>query len=181
MAAILPLMVLAALAGCQAAADDPDPIGSPYAAAFSVLRDDATDDPFITQAIADDHITDDELLELHERLATCVRAAGFEVIVELDQVTYGDTSEVGEERLDEVIDACEPHLAEFETLHTDPRINPDNLDFNQLVVDCLVSNGIVDPGLTVEEYLSTEDLSTLWSAEHDEEADACLFDPLAGS
>lgn len=68
-------------------------------------------------------------------------------------------------------------LTEVEVLHTSLASNPNNEDWQQLNVDCLIREGVVEPGFT------KEDLDQ-WYANEDPrlgnggEADKCTTDPL---
>lgn len=146
------------------AADDPPGFSGPWADEFSAAYRNSTSERE-RRVLLDEVITDDEVRGLTMSGDLCGLRE------EVDQV-YGRGT----------VDEGECGSSEIVSLYWSVRRNPENRDWGEIFVECLVRGGLVEPGFTVEEY---EQLMTAvpWSDEwaevaFSEEYNGCIEDPL---
>lgn len=134
---------VAFVAGCG----HPPAERSPYAAEYDAAMERASED-FVRQALSDYRITDQEYGEATDRAVSC--AAGQGVTVKVLSPGY---SVSGGSSANDVFDDCSRRfLSDIELLYNAAVQNPENVPFEDLVVECLVRNGVVDAGYGRADY-----------------------------
>jgi hypothetical protein len=128
------------------------------------------------EVLADEVITEEEFLALEDWYVGCMAGQGLTVTVEELGYDLG-TDDQG------VILAAEG-VCKTDTLSValDMRSNPDNLPWNEIVPDCLIRHGAVDPSFTREEYwanMTAVPMSDEWIGFlPTDEFQACMNDPM---
>lgn len=142
------VLVSAAVAGCSGS----EPGAGAWEAEYAWALEMATSD-FERSVLADGEITRAEYEEATQRFLDCVNDQGASVAT-LDQGGYFIYEISGDLDLyDEISDECRIGTNDLiETLYVDQITNPDNVDFEELTVDCLVRAGLVEEGFTVAEF-----------------------------
>ena len=119
-------------------------------------RQRATSD-FERDVLADGKITDQEVQQGRELFKTCMEDRGHVVSLATDG-GYTVQPPGTEAQMDADVYECETGTSVLiETTALSIRSNPDNEDWLQLGVDCLVRNRIAPPGYTVKDYDSLDD------------------------
>ena len=189
-AALYVVAVVASLAACApVGADRADPpsdareaapeFSGPYAGAFRQAWSE-TSSPFVRSVIEDERITDQEWAEVGTRLSSCLEAAhivflGFEA-----SGGYGvDPGSLGIDEASESLAKCEHESGEspIGSLRLNSIINPDNVDFDELIAACLVDKGVAERGYTAEDY--RDQAAMLFDSNDNRLAKTqCVSDPL---
>lgn len=140
------------------------------------MADDA-DSEFEFRALSDEHVSRSEYEEAYRLLVTCMEDKGFEVALILSpeglySIRMAPAGRDAEAAYAECADGTVDRVA---TLYNDLVLNPDRRPFDQLVVECLASRGLVDPEFT------TSDLhAALEAGDVDESWRSCLRNPIEG-
>lgn len=154
------LMGGALLVGCSPVeARTPDPVNTgaytgPWAGTFAEWAD-MTESSFALGGFQDSTITDSERAEGLSLIEECYRSRGY--AVEYDQYGFETvTSTGGTEDSAEVMGECAFADGGVVALHDMITANPNNDDMLALVADCLVREGLVEPGFSRDDLEATE-------------------------
>ena len=150
------------LSGCAddtansvAAAVEVPEFAGPWASEFSAEYQ-HTDSDFVRSVLADETITDEELAQTREKFTHCLTEYGHSnIIFEADGSLQFDTSTADDpDSVDEQMDECSEVSGEgaIGALHSWIRRNPQNLDEDTIMADCLVHKGVVDESYSASEY-----------------------------
>lgn len=150
------------LSGCAddtasglAKADETPEFEGPWASEFTAEYR-YTDSDFVHSVLADGKITDEELAETRERFTQCLTEYGHtDIIFEPDGSLQFDTSTAQDPAsVDEQMDECSEISGEaaIGALHSWIRRNPQNLDEDTIMADCLVRKGVVDASYSASDY-----------------------------
>ena len=172
----------------EAATNGPNPVYTgkvpdftgPYASQFTTAYQNTSSD-LARQILQDEQITESEFAEAQAALGKCLESQGYSDIAFFPDGGFSLTapdglSEAAGEKIMKECDASSG-IGEVEPIYTSILVNPNNEDWDQLNVDCLIREGVVEPGFT------KEDLDQ-WYANEDPrlgnggEADKCTTDPL---
>lgn len=175
---VLAAMILAALAGC--APEGTLDVTGPWASEFEYAHEQSSNS-FVEAAIADGAITDDEYAETIERLRACLDAVGITLTVTGHSLQYdpGDDPD----RAHANFTRCSGEAGEdyIGWLYNGIRRNPENLNESDIVVACLIKEGLVDPGYSSADY-ERDSQSHRFPFTDDDTAqptyERCLDDPL---
>ncbi|MDR1426465.1 MAG: hypothetical protein LBJ08_01725 [Bifidobacteriaceae bacterium] len=148
-AAAVCLAMSVALAGC-ASQDDRETNSDPFAAEFEAEIA-ATDSDFIREVLTDHVISQGEISEALSLFSDCVADVGV-MLSSLAIETYTAPTAQVEAHRDEVRDCESRYYAPINYLVGTMERNPDNRDWDELTVECLVREGLVPEGYTVTEY-----------------------------
>ncbi|MBE7701849.1 hypothetical protein H9623_16270 [Oerskovia sp. Sa1BUA8] len=159
-ASLVIALVAVGVAGCSREAE----VRSPYAAEFANARNEATTETGL-KILEDDVITPAEYQQVEDASVQCMRDQGLVVKVEdeggLTTELVGLTEDSPQEEIDAMnaeIDAVQKECrAKFDMgpislLYWEVRRNPENVDFNQAIADCMVRGGHRDEGYDKEAY-----------------------------
>lgn len=111
---------------------------------------------FVRDVIRDEEITEQEWAEVLKRFGDCFQKKGV-TLLEYEGGAYGvePGPGVSEERLQDIMTQCETESGEtpLGRLWFGQRSNPDNRDANEIMRECLIRIGALDPSYSLEEYL----------------------------
>jgi hypothetical protein len=128
------------------------------------------------EVLADEVITEEELLALEDWYAGCMAGQGLTVTVE--ELGY----DLGTDDQDVILAAEGVCKTDTLAVALDMRSNPDNLPWTDIVPDCLIRHGAVDPSFTREEYranMTAVPMPDEWIAFlPTDEFQACMNDPM---
>ncbi|GAA2049669.1 hypothetical protein [Leifsonia soli] len=179
-------IVVAALGGCASAghpssgASSPafqGPVPSftgPWASEFEQAYR-STNSDAVHEILAKGSITDRDYAEVSAEYERCMANKGFPTRV----TGPGGEAEIdgGEDSL-KADEACNGDFAIIASLRGSILRNPQNLDENEIVVACLVANGVVPQSYTAKEYESNLESQTFPFSIDDAEFTRCARDPL---
>ena len=123
-----------------------------------------------------------EFAEAQQANAECLEDLGFQDIESFSQggmQLSPHNSSMPQDDVQDLVKKCSDSsgLTEVEVLHTSLASNPNNEDWQQLNVDCLIREGVVEPGFTKEDldqWFATDDPMLRTGSK----AKQCLDDPL---
>lgn len=135
------------------------------------------DDDFSRAALADSEISDMEFQEGMTIIRQCYDAAGFSV--EYDQYGFETVTSTGGsgDPLD-VMGQCAFADGGVAVLYYMIKANPENVEQETLVAECLVRAGVVEPGFTGQDFTEVMDSGDLPWSPGDERIEPCFKDPL---
>lgn len=181
--AVLTLVSVAACTGEDRAAPDAPGDGAgapeftgPWASEFAETYA-HFDDDFSRAALADSEISDMEFQEGMTIIRQCYDAAGFSV--EYDEYGYETVTSTGGagDPLD-VMGQCAFADGGVAVLYYMIKGNPENVEQETLIAECLVREGVVEPGFTGQDFTEVmESGETPWGTA-DERVEPCFKDPL---
>jgi hypothetical protein len=167
------------LTACGSGGEAQDPFAGPWGDEFRRLYDEAEDNPFIREIVADGEITSLENAEIEARVEECLALGDVPDRFQTDpgrrsrsigiQTRYPTPQEERLRRimvLDECLDRYDRGITNLYWVIQD---NPDNIENDQRVLDCLIRNELAPPGWTVDEMLAAERGPCPWP-EHATEA-----------
>lgn len=170
------IVVATSAAGCTSESKKPT---QPYAAEVSRIA--ANGSPLAKRVLEDGKVTAAEYSELQQLYVRCMADLGIEATVDtgaggLSAYTVEHPDGVDQAVIDKANAECTTSsgLASVEPLYNAMRVNPNNVDFSQLEVDCLIKSGAVSKNFT------TADLNSPDFASRDIDPDAfrqCTSDP----
>lgn len=173
------LVLLCSLTGCAVPGDRSNE-SSAYSAEFEEARNFADTD-FEREVLADSKISRMEYQEAVDRYVNCLENAGLKVSAELQAsglYQYGITYPPGTTEASPAESECaQGTTGIIEPLYGSVLMNPNNEDFLQLIVECLLRNKIVDNDYTKVDLLEELENSPVFR-EGDEVAAKCLFAPV---
>ncbi|NTW40278.1 MAG: hypothetical protein HGA44_10400 [Cellulomonadaceae bacterium] len=199
--ALLPasLGLLALLAtGCQSSTDNdtgddahgvtettvevPD-FSGPYAAEFAESYQSAESD-FVRRALEDENISDAEYAEMTERFRQCLADVGITFKGFDSTGAYSTTLAPNADDTHELVGTCVTESGQdaIGLLRDLISVNPQNLDTATIMAECLVREGVVEPGYGPDDYTTDStgrfaDLEAL-PADLAEAVESCSSDPL---
>lgn len=185
-AAVVALIALASATACTsedpedappaAATDSVPEFTGPWAADFERTYKEIPSE-FGHAALADSAISDMEFQEGMAIIQECYDAAGFSV--EYDQYGYETvTSEGGSGDPLEVMGDCAFADGGVAVLYYMMKGNPENVAQETLIAECLVREGVVEPGFTGQDFTEMMDSGDTPWAPGDERVEPCMKDPL---
>lgn len=141
---LAPLFCVAVLAGCSQPPPDAM-VAKGWAATFEDARELEQGSEFAQLVLADDEVTDAEMLEANRLLVDCLEAAGFpgSVVDDRGGLIVPDRG-LGED-VNPFVAECEDSLGwpSVSMLYHHTRRNPGNVDNDELMAACLVRHGVV--------------------------------------
>ncbi len=167
------------LTGC--APEGPLDVSGPWASEFEYAHE-QTDNSFVEAAIADGVVTDQEYSETIERLRECLAAVGITLTVSGLSLEYSIPGD-DPDRAHSNFTRCSGESGEdyIGWLYNGMRRNPENLNESDILVACLIEEGLVDPGYSGADYERDVQDQTLPFADDDTAQhtyERCLDDPL---
>ncbi|MCL1923227.1 MAG: hypothetical protein FWG15_05155 [Propionibacteriaceae bacterium] len=140
-----------------------DRLSGPWADDFNHAFEKASTD--LGKAIlADGQITEQEFAEIKEALRSCLVSSGFEVFAIGDDGSLdtflpfasNETAEQTSQRAKELSESCQETTDWLlvSDLYYQMNINPDNVDFSQLMADCLIRTGLRPSSYTASNYIN---------------------------
>lgn len=151
----------------------------PYATEFGEYYNRAQTD-FAREVLADSVITESEYEEARNAQKTCLEGRGYKVTLDDDSITLEPNSpKTSDETVNGDMTGCskESGIEYIEALYSIIKRNPNNEDWDQLNVDCLIREGVVEPGFTkadLAQWYENDDPRLRTGGE----ADKCTIDPL---
>lgn len=132
---------------------------------------------FSRTALADSAISDVEYQEGMALIQECYDAAGF--TVEYDKYGFETVTSVGgEEDPMDVMNRCAFADGGVAVLYQQMKANPENVEQETLVAECLVREGVVEPGFTGQDFTEVMDSGEVPWSPVDERIEPCFKDPL---
>lgn len=148
-----------------------------------MYRDAASD--FERMVLSDGEITDQELNEMRARMEECLVGQGFSEVRFSREggLSFDNPPGMSTARMQERAEECSRSSGEatIGALASWMRRNPDNLDENTIMAECLVRKGAVDPSYSARDYAAdapTNDFSFLGGSAGREHLAECGSDPL---
>ncbi len=147
----------------------------PWADEFERMA--AEGNPFVLSVLADSELSDAEAQEGLAVIEDCYRSHnatvtydkyGFETVESLD----------GKSDPMEVMSACAFADGGIWVLYDQMSKNPENQNQESLIVACLIREGLVEPGFTVEEFAENFETEHFTWDRKDEKSKNCFRDPL---
>jgi len=134
-------IVLAGACGTEATehSDDDGQFSGPWAEEFESAYN-STDSEFAKEVLADGQITDAEIAEVENAVISCMEEKGYtDVAIKPDGgATYAMDENGDVDKGDSGMRACEESAGFFAlSLYYDIRVNPNNEEWDPLVVQCL--------------------------------------------
>ncbi len=125
----------------------------PYASEFADLYTRASSD-FARDVLADGQITDAEFAEMTSRFASCLDDQGITFHGFQPDGSLSTSVAPGGADTHSIVSECSGSSGEdvINALASIMRVNPENVAWASLMVDCLVGRGVVPQGYTVEQY-----------------------------
>ncbi len=146
---------LLALVGCEATTDT-SLEGRGWGEDFEAARQAESGADFAQGVLMDDVVTDAEMQEANERLVRCLEDGGFPgtVVDGGGGLTIPLPPGQAEAHLQAVNEACEDSLGwpSISILYRSTRINPENVDWDELLAACLVRHEVVPSGYRGEDH-----------------------------
>lgn len=171
-------LLLTALSACAPAAGEAD-VAPAYEVEFEQARQAASSD-FERDVLADSRITRMEYQEAVDRYVQCLRDSGLDASTEMQadgMYGYSIAYPAGTREASDAETACAIGTTILiETLYGSILTNPGNEDWPQLIVDCLVRNGIVGEGYSKADLFEELDANPVFR-EEDPVAAECLVAP----
>ena len=139
-----------------------------------------TDEP-AASILSDHQLSESEMLEAQQVLDQCMKNEGFSgAIFEEDLwVPAGSHVEVDQQgrEAQDVLEQCDEriHYGELTYLYGRLHHNPMKLDPDQVVIDCMVRRGVLDPSYTVERF--EKELSTWIEQPHTMRGEVIIGSP----
>jgi hypothetical protein len=121
--------------------------GNPYAVEFAELRQESTSD-FVQSVLRDDVITQAEFDESIDSRFKCMTDAGLRPIIDGEGANRSVGIPAGEEDSPENEACYEKWDAGIQSLYTLIHNNPENIEWDDLAVACLIHEGLVPEGTT---------------------------------
>jgi hypothetical protein len=154
---VLVLALLAGAAACSAGPEPTDAFTGPYGAQMRAAYESATD-PAIKAALADGKITRAEYEAAVQRYVACAADKGVTITLHDQYGLY--VYEVAQvPGADAALAACTPVIQTIESLYASITTNPQDLDWNDVVVGCLRRAGLVGPDYTGKQFKAWLDSS----------------------
>lgn len=179
-AALVASAVLVACSGEPGAPPDTAPgaaFPGPWGQAMQDMANTAPSE-FASQVFADGAITEIELAEATQLVQECYEAVGLTATWD----DYGMVSITGSDpdSDDPPVEMAECSFADggVMVLSSRMRVNPENEDELELRADCLVREGVVEPGYTALDLEQAFERESMPWQTGDEQARACMLDPL---
>ncbi len=117
----------------------------------------SADIDFVRDVIRDEEITEQEWAEVVKRFDDCLDEHDIELVEYEEDGAYGVERGAGlsDERVQDAMKECEGESGEtvLGRLWHSQRQNPSNRDPNELIYDCLIRLGALDPSYSLENYL----------------------------
>lgn len=143
------------IASCTASLESPEngPWKDEIAAA---LKDDFT--PYLEEVLADGKISESEMGETQDRLIACLSDGGIaDASFDPDGLGgwgFPTPANISEDEVNRIVGDCENNISfpVIQMLYLGMRNNPQNIDFNIVVAQCLVAKGVVHPGFSADDY-----------------------------
>lgn len=186
--AVVAVGFLAGLSACSAGQEPTDAFSGPYGAQVKAAYESATD-PAVKAALADGKITQAEYDAAVQRAVKCAADQGVTVTAEKQPGGLYQYSLVRSTNGDAVFTSCEDStLSPIELLYGAMVQNPQNLDMNDVMADCLKQAGVVPRDYTGKQFSADSKASsgpfagpTLDPAVHQCLANPQLSNPQASS
>lgn len=149
-------IALVSLLGCTAhEASTPE---KRYRPEFEELIAKVGDDEPAASILEDYRLDEVEIEQLHDAYVSCVADQGFRGLY-FDSITgsTGFSRGIADERFNDArktMDDCDTstHSSDVTYLYAQLIQNPEKEDPNQVVIDCMVRRGVLDPSYTVERF-----------------------------
>lgn len=151
---------------------------------FKMVYAETTND-FERLVLKDGKITESEVEEMKSRFGKCLTSKGF---TEYEYFRHGgfaakDPDSVSEGKAKELMRECEKHAGEATVgyLYYQIERNPDNLDENKIIAECLVRNGVVEKSYSAKDYQKeseTDNIKFIPGKGGDAVHHECQLDPL---
>ncbi|MDO4887409.1 MAG: hypothetical protein Q3979_01700 [Actinomycetaceae bacterium] len=176
--AALPLFILSACS--KGSATDSPSFEGPWAQEMKKAYEETTSD-FAREVLARGEITGDDMSRAQKDASSCLRAKGFAKVGFDDNgvVSYVAPKDRDEAAIDEDISSCQATSGYdvLSHLYFQIRSNPDNEEWEELVVRCLRARGAVGGSFDVDDYATLLEAGGRQAV--DEEAlSECETDPL---
>lgn len=110
---------------------------------------------FVRDVIRDERVSDQEWAEVVERMDRCFAGLGIDFLgFEPDGGYAVHPGDMDPDLANDNLAVCELESGEawIGLLRSEAAINPEGLDFDQLVLDCMIDRGAVDSSYALEEY-----------------------------
>lgn len=147
--------VLVVLASGCTAGEDESSSGSPWESDIRALASDST--VALVQDVAQDGVIEElEYREVQDTYLTCLGDLGFAATTWVDENGKESYETNGEwtDELESALTMCgeSTGLDPVENLYVQSTINPDRVDFDELIAQCLRELDVVDESYTGEQY-----------------------------
>jgi hypothetical protein len=140
--------------------------------------------PFERSVLKDEKITDQELSETLDRFTACLEDYGhYDVKIREDSsFTFQSPDNASSDETQQQVSECSAESGEgaIASLHAYIRINPDNLDVDTIMAECLVRKKAVDPSYSASDFAADapEQSFPYLSGHGSSDFVACNADPL---
>lgn len=172
------VILIAALAGCTS--EGKLDVTGPWASEFEYAHE-RSNNSFVENAIADGVITDQEYAETIERLRECLDEVGITLTVTGTSLQYDPGNDPDGAHANFTRCSSEAGEDYIGWLYTGMQRNPENLNESDIVVACLIEEGLVAPGYSSSDYERDAQARTFPFVGDDtaqDTYDRCLDDPL---
>ena len=171
---LLVTLLVAGTSACGATGSDA-PKG-PYSADIQQAKAKTTSD-FQRQVLADGKITRAEYEEAVDRYVSCMNSHGAEISKTLNSAGYYYYSQPGVASPSSWTTKCADDSTGFvESLYVQMLRNPNHIDENELMAQCLVRSRLAPAGYTGKKYAEDQKAAFPFSAD-DPRFNACLDNP----
>ncbi|RRC94872.1 hypothetical protein [Schaalia canis] len=157
-AALIPLISFSA--GCAAMSGGDEDASAArsaelYAADFEQARQRTANAPLAQEILADNRITEAEMIGMLDLWSTCMQdngVTGYQEGLDPDSLKWDDS--VPWEVYERAQENCIAKTGYFEVsiLYRSITVNPENYNWSALTVQCLTRNQVLEPGFTAEQY-----------------------------
>lgn len=172
--------LLAACSSGQNESAEPE-FSGPWAAEFERAYERTTAD-FAKKVLATGTITDKDMAEAQQSVRQCMEDEGFTDITFNSNGSSSATlpDDLTQLESDAIRGKCLAQVGydTLEEVYYPMRINPDNVDFPTLVVDCLKKKGAVEQSYTVQDYDLLLQSSEDFPSDIKDTVMECNLDPL---
>jgi hypothetical protein len=180
LAAAVPLLVTAVLAGCSA---PPEPAGDPYRPMVEQAAERATSE-FERTVLSDYKVTRGEYEEAVARYLRCANDRGVELST-IRQAGYYNYTFPQSARAERIVNGCVRGTTELiEPIFVATLTNPNSEDLDYLIAECVVRKGLAPPGYTGADIKAEKRVAIREKRgidfpfdEEDERFAACMADP----
>lgn len=138
------------VAACSTAESETAPYAAEYAAAMA-----GTNSDYVKTMLEDGEITAAEIKDAQGQFISCLATAGIQGVYDDTGFGYEELTIAGELTPEQEDSEGECHvlwLGDAAELFHKQTINPNNEDFDSLIAQCLVRNGLVEFGFTGQDY-----------------------------
>lgn len=135
--------------GMSACSAKPETSQGPYAEQFEQARQRSVTD-LQRNVLTDDRITDEEYREVRQSYIDCLSQAGISATANPNGYDFA-LAPTGAQEEDERRCSDET-IGTVESLYHLIKINPNNEDFNELIVECLRKNQVVEDSFTSKDW-----------------------------